>query len=184
MIKTHKLHPMAHSQQNEFCKKIRYSLPRYFRNTKALEIGSLDINGNNNHLFEKNCNLFKIDLGAGKNVDLVCHGADLDHPDGAYEVIISTEAFEHDNRLEETLRNIVRLLSKGGLFLFTCAGEGRPEHGTKQHLAFASPHTLDFYQNRSEADIRKLIDIDETFRLYKFETNANPQDLYFWGIKF
>jgi len=175
---------MAHAQQNKFCKKIKNFLPKYFRNKKVLEVGSMDINGNNNHLFKKNCDLFKIDLGPGENVDLVCHGADLDHPDNTYEVVISTEAFEHDSRLGETLQNIVRLLSRGGLFIFTCARKGRPEHGTKQYLAFASPHTLDFYQNRSEADIRGLIDIDETFRLYKFETNADPQDLYFWGIKF
>ena len=173
---------MSHRKQRHYCNEIRDIFPNHFNGKKVLEVGSLDINGNNNRLFE-NCELLRIDLGPGKNVDLVCHGADLDHPDNSYETILSTEAFEHDSRLEETLKNIIRLLSNGGLFIFTCAGIGRKEHGTSAYHSFASPYTLDFYKNRSEDEIRRIIDIDETFETYEFQFNATSSDHYFWGIK-
>ena len=48
-------------------------------------------------------------------------------------------------------------------------------------------HTLDFYRNRTEQETRSIIDVDEVFSRYGFETikvNCFGQpDLYFWGIK-
>ncbi len=169
---------MAHMAQWMFI--IAFKNTDYFRNKKVLEIGSQDINGNNNELFT-NCNVTRIDLGSGPNVDMVCHGADLDHPDESYDSIISTEAFEHDSRLDETLKNIVRLLRSGGIFVFTCAASKRQEHGTYGFDSTASPHTLDFYQNRSEAEVREIIDVDKIFVSHKFIDTGS--DLQFWGIK-
>lgn len=38
---------MAHIEQVEFCKKIKNKFLNHFFNKKVLDIGSLDINGNN-----------------------------------------------------------------------------------------------------------------------------------------
>ncbi|MBC8395172.1 MAG: methyltransferase domain-containing protein [Bacteroidetes bacterium] len=151
-------------------------------NKKVLEVGSQDINGNNNYLFE-NCDMLRVDLGAGPNVDLVCHGADLNHEDSSYDVIISTEAFEHDSRFEETLKNIIRLLKPSGFFVFTCASAGRGEHGTHNFSGGCSPHTLDFYENRTEEDVRNILNLDEIFNQYEFKEDLTSHDLYFYGIK-
>ena len=171
---------MAHKEQRDFIDTFLNS--EHFKGKKVLEVGSQDVNGNNNHLYN-NCDVLRIDLGPGKNVDLVCNGADLDHPDETYDSIISTEAFEHDARFNETLKNIVRLLKSGGLFVFTCAARNRPEHGTRRTDVFSSPHTLDFYQNVSEEQIRDIIDVDEVFSFYEFREIRNNHDLQFWGIK-
>lgn len=167
----------------DFCKSVKKRFPEHFKNKKVLDVGSQDINGNNNYLFE-DCDILGIDLGSGDNVGLVCHGADLDHEDESYETIISTEAFEHDSRFEDSLKNILRMLRSGGLFLFSCAGVGRPEHGTHQSVSWASPHTLDFYQNRSEEEVRGLINMDKEFSQHGFSMNhVGSIDLYFWGVK-
>ena len=169
---------MSHYEQQEFIN--RFVGTEYFNGKKVLEVGSQDINGNNNHLYD-NCDVLRIDLGPGKNVDLVCNGADLDHPDQTYDAIVSTEAFEHDARFDETLRNIVRMLKSGGIFVFTCAANERAEHGTHQTDIFSSPHTLDFYKNRNEEEVRSIIQVDQVFSSYEFTDTG--QDLQFWGIK-
>ena len=173
---------MAHPEQQQYCTKIRDRFPEYFKEKKVLDVGSQDINGNNRYLFE-NCLILGIDLGPGRNVDFVCHGADLEHPDESYDFIISTEAFEHDSRFEESLKNITRMLKSGGMFLFTCASTGRPEHGTSESHPGNSPHTLDFYQNRTEEEVKGLLDLDDIFQSYEFENNTVSCDLSFWGIK-
>lgn len=124
---------MAHQEQAEWCKLVKHAHPEFFIGTKVLDIGSLDINGNNRYLFEQ-CDYTGIDIGDGPNVDLVIkghlHRTDIDNN---YDVVISTECFEHDEYWELTLKNVINnLLKNGGLFLFSCAAPGRPEHGTKK----------------------------------------------------
>jgi SAM-dependent methyltransferase len=187
---------MAHTSQTDFCKKIKERFPHHFKDKRVLDVGSQEIlKGGNNRFLFTDCQILGIDLGPGDNVDKIVHGADLALPPDSFDTIISTEAFEHDSRFGESLRNIVRLLVPKGMFLFTCAAEyeengkiiGRGEHGTHRSADWASPHTLDFYKNRTEQETRSVINIDEVFSEYEFETlrsNCFGQpDLYFWGIK-
>lgn len=174
---------MAHREQREWCELVKYAHDEFFVGTSVLDIGSLDINGNNRYLFEQ-CNYTGIDIGDGPNVDVVCSGH-LFESDDLFDVVISTECFEHDEHWEQTLKNVINnLLKDGGLFLFSCAAPGRPEHGTKRTSPKDSPFTNDYYRNLSEADIRSVLDCDEIFSNYKFKTRIDfPQDLYFYGIK-
>jgi SAM-dependent methyltransferase len=174
---------MAHREQREWCELVKYAHDEYFVGTNVLDIGSLDINGNNRYLFEQ-CNYTGIDIGEGKNVDVVCSGH-LFKSDDLFDVVISTECFEHDEHWQQTLKNVINnLLKDGGLFLFSCAAPGRPEHGTKRTSPKDSPFTNDYYRNLSEADIRSVLNCDAIFSNYKFKTRIDfPQDLYFYGIK-
>jgi SAM-dependent methyltransferase len=174
---------MAHQEQVEWCKLVKHAHPEFFIGTKVLDIGSLDINGNNRYLFEQ-CDYTGIDIGDGLNVDVVCSGH-LFKSNDLFDVVISTECFEHDEYWELTLKNVINnLLKDGGLFLFSCAAPGRPEHGTKKTSPKDSPFTTDYYRNLSEEDIRSVLDCDNIFSNYKFKTRKEfPQDLYFYGIK-
>ena len=174
---------MAHREQREWCELVKYAHDEYFVGTSVLDIGSLDINGNNRYLFEQ-CNYTGIDIGDGPNVDVVCSGH-LFKSDDLFDVVISTECFEHDEYWQQTLKNVINnLLKDGGLFLFSCAAPGRPEHGTKRTSPKDSPFTNDYYRNLSEADIRSVLNCNEIFSNYKFKTRIDfPQDLYFYGIK-
>ena len=174
---------MAHREQREWCELVKYAHDEFFVGTSVLDIGSLDINGNNRYLFEQ-CNYTGIDIGEGKNVYVVCSGH-LFKSNDLFDVVISTECFEHDEHWQQTLKNVINnLLKDGGLFLFSCAAPGRPEHGTKRTSPKDSPFTNDYYRNLSEADIRSVLDCDAIFSNYKFKTRTDfPQDLYFYGIK-
>jgi SAM-dependent methyltransferase len=179
---------MAHTEQIDFCTSVKALYPDMFKNKRVLDIGSLDINGNNRYLFE-DCDYTGIDIGEGKNVDIVCSGH-LFKSDTQFDVIVSTECFEHDKHYAETLRNAYNLLKVGGLLLFSCAAPGRPEHGTTRTSPKDSPFTTDYYRNLSEQDIRNSFcvagveQMSDVFSTYKFQTRTEfPQDLYFYGIK-
>jgi autotransporter strand-loop-strand O-heptosyltransferase len=183
---------MAHIEQKAFCNKVKLIFPQYFSNKKVLDIGSLDINGNNKILFD-NCSYIGLDLGEGKNVDVIGSGHLYDAPDEYFDTIISTEAFEHDMFYEKTISNIIRMLKPGGLFLFTCAAPGRPEHGTRRTGGFDAPLLIhqsekwaDYYKNLTDIDIQKIPSFNINFPDGYFEINNHaeiPSDLYFYGIK-
>lgn len=183
---------MAHKEQKAFCETVKSKYPTYFKDKKVLDIGSLDINGSNRYLFE-NCKYIGIDLGEGKNVDAISSGHLYDAPNEYFDTIISTETFEHDMFYEKTIQNIIRMLKPGGLFLFTCAAPGRPEHGTRRTGGFDAPLLIqvseqwaDYYKNLTEGDVRKINGFNIHFPDGYFELNNNaeiPSDLYFYGIK-
>ena len=179
---------MAHKEQADFCTKIRNKYPDLFCCKNVLDVGSLDINGNNRYLFD-NCSYCGVDVGSGNNVDIISKGHELMMPDNYYDLIISTECFEHDMYYKETIFNIIRMLKIGGLFLFTCASDNRPEHGTRITSQCDAPllegygDWFDYYKNLNESDIREFLDVDSLFSEYLFEANSISMDLYFYGIK-
>ena len=178
---------MAHREQMEFFLKVKEKFPERFKNCNVLDIGSLDINGNNHYLFE-NYKYIGVDVGKGRNVDVVSKGHEF-KSDNEYDVVISSECFEHDMFYHETIKNCIKLTKLDGLFTFTCASEGRAEHGTARTLPDNAPLLMQFgewgnyYKNLTENDIREIINPDEIFSEYYFEYNPNSFDLYFWGIK-
>lgn len=171
-----------------FCRMVQLKFPQYFRGTTVLDVGSLDVNGNNRHLFQ-NCRYIGVDVGEGPNVDVVTLAHEYQAAPDSFDVVISTECFEHDRYYRETLTHIVSLLKPRGLLLFTCATTGRAEHGTLRRGGGDSPLTVrikgweNYYRNLEEGDVREVIPIDSTFERYDFIVNESTKDLYFWGIK-
>jgi len=177
---------MAHPEQAVYLTSVKAKFPDRFKNCRVLDIGSLDINGNNRYLFENIKEYTGVDIGPGPNVDVVCRGHEYDGGKD-YDVVISSETFEHDEYWEQTLQHMVDLTKPGGLVMFTCASIGRPEHGTRRTSPQDSPFTSqldnDYYKNLDSTDIRRAIDMD-SFSDYGFEIRYQwPQDLYFYGIK-
>ena len=154
----------------------------------VLDIGSLDINGNNQEYFD-NCNYIGVDIANGRNVDIVSKGHELGFPDQTFDIIISTECFEHDQYYEKTIQNIYRMLKSGGLLIFTCATTGRPEHGTRRTTPEDAPllqndiEWSDYYKNLTEQDIRNIFNVENNFSTFEFSTNEISYDLYFYGFK-
>eukprot|EP00919_Chromeraceae_sp_WS-2016_P043216 GHVR01103230.1.p2 GENE.GHVR01103230.1~~GHVR01103230.1.p2 ORF type:complete len:176 (+),score=15.50 GHVR01103230.1:541-1068(+) len=174
---------MAHPAQKTFLCDIRSTFPHLFVNKKVLDIGSLDINGNNRFLFDR-CQYTGIDLGPGKNVDIVCEGH-LFKSEDLFDIVISTECLEHDKFYIETFKNMIQLTTRGGLTIFTCASHERPEHGTSRTSPTSSPisHKIfnDYYRNVNAIDIIKEVDLEKIYKTYCFKFMGN--DLYFYGIK-
>ena len=179
---------MAHPEQLAFCQTVKDKYPDYFHQVRVLDVGSLNINGSNVSLFT-DVRYFGVDVAAGRNVDIVTPAHQLQLPDATFDVVISTECFEHDRHIAETIGNIYRMLRPGGLFLFSCATEGRKEHGTRATTPEDAPllqsmgDWADYYQNVTEAMVRRILDVDACFSEYCFSTNEATHDLYFYGIR-
>lgn len=173
-----------HGQVLEFCQSVKTLYHEKFKEKSVLDIGSLDINGNNRYLFD-GCKYFGIDIINGNNVDMACMAHKII---GSFDVVISTEAFEHDMYLDKTLKHICKVLKPNGLFLFTCATTGRREHGTnKVHPELSATSKIDgwsdYYKNVTEDIVRNSIDIERNFKKHKFNVSHKEHDLQFWGIK-
>ena len=171
---------MAHHAQQEYCKSVKNRFPHLFTGS-ILDVGSMDINGNNRYLFD-NFDYTGIDIGEGKNVDFVISG-NLFRSEKKFDVVISTECFEHDKFWVATIFNTWVHLKDNGLYLFTCASDGRAEHGTWRTDGWASPFTNDYYMNLNEDIVRKNLPLEKMFIDFEFQTNNQSYDLYFWGIK-
>lgn len=170
---------MSHQAQIDFVAQVKAKYPDFFSNKKVLEVGSLNINGSIREFFT-GCDYLGVDLGPGRDVDMVCPGELLDFADGEFDVACSCECFEHNPKWLETFVNMVRM--SRGLVFFSCATIGRPEHGTPRTSPTDAPYCGDYYKNLAEQDFREL-DLDSLFVDYAFSTNDHTHDLYFWGVK-
>lgn len=172
---------MSHKEQRQYIEKIKDIYPKYFNGVSVLDIGSLDINGSNREYFE-NSTYIGIDVGEGKNVDVVTFAHEYE-TENRFDIVISTEALEHDRYYKETLVKAISLLKSGGMILFTFATTGRPEHGTIRTSVEDNPLLMtEYYKNLTEEDIRGSIDVTE-LSVLEFEINEVHHDLYFYGIK-
>ena len=183
---------MAHPQQEAFMESVKILMPQYFKGIKALDVGSLDINGSNKSLFT-DCEYIGIDVAPGKNVDVVAIAHTYESP-FQFDTIISSECFEHDCYFPKTLRNIIKLLKPGGLFTFTAGGLGRGEHGTEAMgltcapgLAVNENMNADYYKNVLVRDLSLYLDLEVNFSEYTINyrghIDAVYHDFQFWGIK-
>lgn len=178
-----------HIQSRDFTLFVKNNFPEYFINKKVLDVGAGDINGNNRFLFE-NCEYNGNDVIEAKNVTIISKTKDLPFEDNYFDTIISTECFEHDPEYEESLKQIYKMLKPNGLFLFTCASTGRPEHGTRRTSPFDSYGTIgnienmsDYYKNLTEKDLNDVLNLNKLFSTWDTYYNSNPCDLYFVGVK-
>jgi len=178
-----------------FTKKVKRKFPKYFKgDIKVLDVGSYDINGSNRFLFEKNTNYLGLDIMEGPNVDIVSRCHKYKGEDESFDLIISTECFEHDMYYKKSIKKIVNLLKPGGIFIFTCATTGRPEHGTLRTTPENSATALaelteeeiewkNYYKNLTKEDIKQILNLKKVFKIFKFGKHKRTCDLYFYGIK-
>lgn len=173
---------MAHLQQREYLSALKQRFPQMFVGVSVIEIGSLNINGTVRDFFDS-ASYLGVDVAPGPGVDVVAHGESIDLPDGMFHTAISAECFEHNPEWAATFSNMHRLASN--YVIFTCASDGRPEHGTRRSSPESSPLTLewDYYRNLNEADFRAEFDIEDMFAEHEFAYNPVSHDLYFYGIK-
>ena len=178
-----------HDQARRFTLFVKSILSSYFVNKTVLDVGSGDINGNNRFLFE-NCKYEGNDVIQANNVTIVSKTKDLPFEDNYFDTIISTECFEHDPEYKESFLKIYKMLKPNGLFCFTCASTGRPEHGTRRTSPNDSYGTIgnledmsDYYKNLTELDLNDALNLNDLFSVWDTYYNSQTCDLYFFGVK-
>ena len=178
-----------HEQARQFTLFVKRIFMDYFKNKTVLDVGSGDINGNNQFLFEK-CIYHGNDVVAAPNVTIVSKTKDLPYENSYFDTIISTECFEHDPEYSASFLKIYNMLKPNGLFAFTCASTGRGEHGTRRTSGNDSYGTIghledmqDYYRNITDIDLNDVLHLNDTFTTWDTYYNSETKDLYFVGIK-
>ncbi|MCT4368474.1 MAG: methyltransferase domain-containing protein [Synechococcaceae cyanobacterium MAG-AL2] len=176
---------MAHEQQTKFIALCVENIPGAAESSRVLEVGSwAGCGGGYRYLFP-NATYIGIDVSQGPGVDHVCPGQDAEFPTNSFDVVISTECFEHNQFWRETLANMIRMCRPGGTLLVTCAGLARPEHGTSRTSISGSLTATalgdDYYSNLSPSDFVKT-GLLGSLATYTFSENRESCDLYFAGI--
>lgn len=173
---------MAHIGQMLFFQNVKQFFPSFFCNTKVLEIGSLDINGSVRRFFES-AEYTGIDIGPGSQVDVICPGEDFPEKACQYDVVISTEVFEHAENWDLIFLNMIRLMKKHGMIIFSCASWGREQHGTSLFHSDFAPHVAsssNYYKNLVSDDFTAAFQIEYWFSCHTFIRDSDC--LYFVGI--
>ena len=178
-----------HIQALEFTQFAKAVFPDSFHQKVVLDVGAGDINGNNRVLFTE-CNYTGNDVIPADNVTIVSKTKDLPFADATFDTIVSTECFEHDPEYEDSFRKIYTLLKPGGLFVFTCASTGRPEHGTRRTSPQDSYGTIgnfvdmqDYYKNLTHYDLNAVLALNKCFEKWDTYYESEHKDLFFIGIK-
>jgi SAM-dependent methyltransferase len=171
---------IMHPESYHFVERVKNEYPDFFHHKKVLEVGSLDINGSVRQFFQ-DCDYTGLDLAQGKGVDIVSIAHEFIQPE-TYDVVISSEMLEHDEHWEKSLKQMYANLKPGGLFILSCAGPTRPEHGTKRTDTYSSPFTTDYYRNISQEDLKRALPFDG-FSECTIGYDRGLEDLHFWGLK-
>lgn len=136
-----------------------FSWAAQFRTTEdlaVLDIGGRDLNGSTRPLFPNANPYHVLDILPGAGVDFVADAADWRPEDGRkYDLVITTETFEHAKRWPEIIKTAWDVLRPGGWLIFTCAGPGRPPHSG--HAAVWELAPGEWYENVSAEQIREVL---------------------------
>ena len=125
----------------------------------VLDIGGRDLNGNTRHLFPNASPYHVVDILPGNGVDFVADAADWDFRSAGcapYDLVLSTETFEHAKRWREIIATAYAALRPGGWLIFTCAGPGRPAHSGVAAVWELSPG--EWYANVSPDEVREELE--------------------------
>ena len=177
---------MAHYSQEQFaliCANHLEANNVNFNKYNVLDVGSYDLNGNLKKFFPKN-DYTGVDLVNGPNVDLIHKGEELETLNKKFNITISCEVFEHAKNWDKIFQSMYNVLKDEGVLIFTCASQGRLEHGTLRTNPGESPGTMsDYYRNLNKKDFTSRFDLKTMFDQHYFYYNYYSLDLCFIGIK-
>ena len=102
--------------------------------SRVLEIGARDVNGSVRPLFGP-CTYVGLDIAPGPGVGVIADAGSWDpvadigyRGPVVFDTVVCCEVLEHADNARAIVRNAFRLLTDGGLFIMTCAGDGRGPH--------------------------------------------------------
>ena len=176
---------MSHPAQMAFFADLIDRYPEPFSG-RILDIGAADLNGGPRALL--GCDFYVgIDLAPQDNVDVVANGGDLPFRSDQFDVVMSSECFEHDPNWEATLTDMIRMARPSGLVVFSAAATGRGEHGTtRSDGGRGSPATVargqEWYRNLTARRVRRVAR-GRGLRRHLIHVDRRISDIYFVGMK-
>lgn len=124
----------------------------------VLDIGGRNLNGSTRPLFPNANPYHVLDILPGDGVDFVADAAKWDFRSagaGPYDLVVTTETFEHAEHWQDIIATAYAVLRPGGWLVFTCAGPGRPAHSGVAAVWELSPG--EWYANVSAGEIARVL---------------------------
>ncbi len=147
---------------------------------RVLDFGGCDVNGSPRGLFAPDTDYRVLDARPGPNVDIVADAvAWIPPPEyrAAFDVVLSTEVFEHVEHWRGILYNLWLAAKPGGVCLVTCATHPRPPHSI---VGVEPPPPGEWYGNVPADEL--LAPMRFLFR--RVEHAVHPRgDLYIRGVR-
>jgi len=107
------------------------------RDKTVLEVGSYNVNGTLKTLLSefKPLSWTGVDQNAGPNVDVAIRAEELVNFFGPnqFDVVVCTEMLEHAEDWRSVVRNLLGMLTPGGLLILTARGPGMVYHADEEH---------------------------------------------------
>ncbi len=136
----------------------------------VLDLGGQDVNGNFRERFTGSV-YHTLDISDHPSVDIVADARTWDPGYREYDLVICTEVFEHCERWEDIVRTAWKACRRGGWFITTMAGPGRPPHAAG---GAEFPPPGEWYKNVEE---RELLDALCSVGFVDVTTNVLGRDL-------
>lgn len=137
----------------------------------VLDLGGRDNNGSPRRLFPA-ADYTVLDIADGPDVDVVADASTWE-PDRKFDVVVSTELFEHTPVWPAICRTAYRALAPGGTFIATMAGPNRPAHGA---WGGPAPEPGEWYRNIDPDELRQALTA-AGFDPVTVDVQANPSDV-------
>lgn len=158
-----------------FIQRAAYENEVALKTINVLDFGAYDVNGSPRSIFPF-ATYTGVDVRPGPAVDVVCDAADYVHP-FKVDVVVCAETLEHCPHAERIVQNACRNLKRGGLFIMTCAGEGRAPHGCDGGVVGD-----EYYHNVTYDEFQSWL-LDGNWSTYVIEHDAAAGDLRAWAVR-
>lgn len=171
------MHPEAYAGLEKMLNDSGLDLNEQYR---ALDMGGRDVNGSIRQLIP-GAKWTGLDIVSGPGVDIV-RDATLDwfhiDPVPRFDIIVSTEMFEHVEDWRGAIRTCAQAMDSNGeeMLFFTCASTGRRPHGASGEW---DPPAGEWYQNVAPDEMERQL--DKFFAHYEVTFNPMPGDIYGWA---
>jgi SAM-dependent methyltransferase len=139
-------------------------------NISVLDIGGRNINGSARVAYPNADPFVVLDILDGDNVNIVADAA-IWEPDRQYDLVVSSECFEHAQDWRAIVKTAFAALRPGGVFVGTMAGPGRPIHSG--HDGGPGLYEGEYYENIDPGDLNKVLS-SAGFEVVEIDSNAEP----------
>lgn len=146
-------------------------LTPHLRVRRVLDLGGADVNGLARPWPDAEVDV--LDIAPGVGVTVVADAREYRTSD-PYDVVTSTELYEHVDGWHLVDETAYRCLLPGGWYLGTAASYGRPPHGARGD---ASPARGEHYANVPPAQLRRSLD-RRGFEMVSVTYTPMPGDVY------
>lgn len=137
----------------------------------VLDIGGRNVNGSIRDLFPNATEYIAVDIREGDGVDVVADAATW-VPDQEYDVVVSTETFEHTAVWPEICNTMFKALKPGGKLILTMAGPGRSEHSAVD----GGPLRPGEYYGNVDPELLRHTLVSAGFRQVVVDSRVSPAD--------